>query len=346
VRSSTLKSLAYKLVGILVSVVFVYLAVRQVEIREAFRVLGNAQVVPLAAAVFAYLSAFPVRALRWRLILRDQKELSLREVLVPVFVGYMANNLLPARTGEVYRAHFIGRRAGISMSGAAASIVVERTLDGIMLVLTILLVVGLFPDSQFLGIAALVTALVFLILSAIILFHSLGADRTGRLTDLGVVLLPTVLQRRLREHLETFLRGIRGISTVKGFLIASIYSVVVWLLEALAIACVLAAFEISVPLSGFVLVYALVALSTTLPAGPGYVGPYQYAFILSLGVFAISNETALAVSLAAQFSLFGSVTFIGIFLLLREQFLNRGLEDSEGERGEIGVKKIGSASKR
>ena len=82
------------------------------------------------AATLVYLSSFPVRALRWRLILREQKLLSLKEVMASVFVGYMANNVLPARAGEIYRAHYLGRRVRMSRSGVAASIVVERTFDG------------------------------------------------------------------------------------------------------------------------------------------------------------------------------------------------------------------------
>lgn len=73
------------------------------------------------------------------------------------------------------------------------------------------------------------------------------------------------------------------------------------------------------PLVGFVLVFALVALSTTLPSGPGYVGPFQYAFVVSLGAFAVSRETALAISVVAQLALLGSVTLIGLALLLKEQ---------------------------
>jgi uncharacterized membrane protein YbhN (UPF0104 family) len=75
---------------------------------------------------------------------------------------------------------------------------------------------------------------------------------------------------------------------------------------------------VALPLNGFLLVFVLSVLGATLPAGPGYVGPYQYAFVLGLGFFAISRETALAVSVAAQFALFGSVTVIGLVLLWRE----------------------------
>jgi uncharacterized protein (TIRG00374 family) len=339
-----LKPWIYRLAGVFVSVLFVYLAVRKVDLSESLKVLETVRPVLLGAAAVAYLAAFPVRALRWRLILQAQKVFSWKEILVPVFVGYMANNLLPARTGEIYRAHFLGRRAQVSRSGVAASIVVERTFDGLMLVVVILLVLVLFPHTAFLSGATFVTGLVFLALAAFILLHSFATDKSHRLVNRGLALLPRAIKERLRDRPETFFRGIRGISTARDLTVASGYTACIWLLEACAIALVLASFRVSVPLDGFVLVYALVALSTTLPSGPGYVGPYQYAFVLSLGSFAISGETALAVSVAAQLAFFGSVTAIGLTLLWREQlrsgwYPNR--ESSAPEESGPSEKKVG-----
>jgi glycosyltransferase 2 family protein len=132
-----------------------------------------------------YLSSFPVRALRWRLILRAQKVLSVRELVASVFVGYMANNVLPMRAGEIYRAHHLGRRVRMSRSGVAASIVVERTFDGLMLVCVILLVFVLFPQEHYLGGTALITGLVFLGLAASILFYGLTANKAHQVIEGG-----------------------------------------------------------------------------------------------------------------------------------------------------------------
>lgn len=283
------------------------------------RVLGTVQPGWLVAAGLVYLSSFPVRALRWRLILRALKTLPLKRLMAPVFVGYMANNVLPARTGEIYRAHFLGRRAGMSRSGVAASIVVERTFDGLMLVCVILLVFVLFPHERYLGGTALVTGSIFVILAAGLLYYRLAADKAHRVIERGLGLLPRALHDRLISRLSSFLQGIRGVSTVGGFLKAGSYTVLVWIMDACAIALVVVSFGVTLPPIGFVLVSALVALSTTLPSGPGYVGPLQYAFVLSLGTFAVSRETALAVSVATQLVLLGSVTSIGLVLLLREQ---------------------------
>lgn len=309
----------YRFAGILVSVFFVYLAVRQVDLSESLRALETIRPGWLVAATFVYLSSFPVRGLRWRLILRVQRVFPLGELMAAVFVGYMANNVLPARAGEVYRAHFLGRRAGISRSGVAASIVVERTFDGLMLAGAILFVFLAFPAEDYLGATALVTGLIFLAFATSILFYVLKVNASRRAGH-GLELLPGAIRKRL----GTFLQGIRGISTARELAEACAYTVVIWVLDGCAVALVVAAFGITLPLLGYVLVFALVALSTTLPSGPGFVGPFQYAFVLSLGSFAVSRETALAVSVVAQLSLLGSVTLIGLALLWREQLRTTG----------------------
>lgn len=330
---ASLKVWIYRLGGLFVSLLFVYLAVRQADLSESLRVLETASPALLAAAVLVYLSGLPVRTLRWWRILRSQAPLSRRQVFVPLAVGHMANNVLPARTGEVYRAHFLGRRVGMSRSGVAGSIVVERALDGVMLVFTILAVFFLFPGEGYLGTAALIMGLVFLGLVAGIVVYGLTAARVHRLMDRGVLLLPRRVQGFLKHRVEAFLRGVRGAWEGGGQFEVAAYTLLIWLIEASAIALVVISFGITLPLSGYGLVFALAALSTVIPAGPGYVGPYQYAFVLALGAFAISRETALAVSVAAHLALLGSVTVIGLLLLGREQLLKVRKLPAGGSRG-------------
>jgi len=308
------------LAGIFVSGLFVYLSVRKVDLSESLQVLSSLDPRWLVAAMLVYLCvALPIRTLRWRLILRDQKLLSLKDTLVPTYVGYMANHVLPARLGELYRAHFLGRRVQMKRSGVLGSIVVERTFDGLMLVGIVLLLLFLFPQAQFIGGAALAMALVFLALAAGILFYGFTTARTNRIIDKALGLLPQKLEQLVGLRIESFLKGIRGVSTARRSLAVGLYTICAWFFEASAIALVLGSFQISLTLSGFILVYALSGLATTLPAAPGYVGPYQYAFVLSLGVSGISEETALAVSVATELTLFGSVTVIGLALLWRDQ---------------------------
>jgi len=138
-------------------------------------------------------------------------------------------------------------------------------------------------------------------------------------------ILPQGLEESISRRVKFFLRGIRGVSTFRGCLEALVYTVLIWILEMSAFALVVISFHVTLPLSGYLLVYTLAALGTALPSGPAYVGPFQYAFVLALAFFAISQETALAISVAAQFALLGSVTVIGMILLWKEQLHPRPL---------------------
>jgi uncharacterized membrane protein YbhN (UPF0104 family) len=140
-----------------------------------------------------------------------------------------------------------------------------------------------------------------------------------RVTDKVLRMLPQRLEKFVGHQLKSFLQGIRGVSTVGGCLEVIVCTVLIWALETSAVALVVISFGVTLPLSGYLLLQALAALSTALPSGPAYIGPYQYAFVIALGFFAISRETALAISVATQFALLGSITVIGLVLLWREQ---------------------------
>lgn len=314
-----LRRLASICASALISALFVYLAVRQVDLSESLQALRSVQPALLVFAASVFIGSYPIRALRWRRVLWEQKRLTLRQTLVPVFVGYMANNLLPARAGELYRAHFLGRYAKTSRSGAAASIVVERTFDGLMLALFILLTSLLFPVGQLVGVAALLVGVGFLILAAGILACVLFPDSAHRGLDRMLWLLPARFEKSVGERLRFFLSGIRGISTLHGVLKVGAYTAVIWGLEVSAYALMLFAFGVTLPTTGYLLLYTLVTLGTMLPSGPASIGPYQYAFVLALGVFSVSRGTALAVSIGAQLAFIGLVIVIGLILLWREQ---------------------------
>ena len=319
--------------GISVSVVFVYLAMRRADLQEFLSALGTVDLRWLLAAVLVYLLGFPIRSLRWRRILLNQTALSVRDVVAPVVLGHMANNLLPARAGEVYRAHVLGSRAHLSRSVVVGSIVAERTFDGLMLVGAILFVYFLYPEASFLGGAALFTGFVFLSLAAGIVFYGFATPGTHRIVDRIVGLLPHRLQKIAAQRLMLFLEGVRSASTTGGYLKTGVYTVLIWALEAAAILLTIRSFGVVLPVGGYLLVYVMVTLGTTLPSGPGYIGPYQYAFVLALGLFAISREEALAISVAAHFALSGSITVIGLLVLWWE-WLRSAEVVAQGWRGE------------
>src|SRR5207248_9014715 len=112
--------------GLLVSLCFLWLALRGQDLRQVRRALGEADYRYLAPALLLYFAGVWVRALRWRHLLAPVRRLSARALYPVVVVGYMANDVLPWRLGEVVRAYALRERAGVSTSATLATIAVER----------------------------------------------------------------------------------------------------------------------------------------------------------------------------------------------------------------------------
>ena len=136
------------ILGMAVSAIFLSLVVREIKIEDVILLLLGADGKWLVAAVILFALNMVVRILRWQRLLAGAKTLPYKTVSAVLLIGYAVNNVLPARLGELYRAHFAGHHFGFSRATALASIMVERTMDGLLVVA--LLAVGQFwiPDIR------------------------------------------------------------------------------------------------------------------------------------------------------------------------------------------------------
>ena len=121
-------------IGVLISVACVYLVVRGVDLGKTADLLGSARPTWLALAVAAVAGDLVFRALRWQILMRPIHRVPLRRLSAYMLVGYLANNVLPARLGELVRSHYLGDREGISRSATLGTVVVERVVDTVVLV--------------------------------------------------------------------------------------------------------------------------------------------------------------------------------------------------------------------
>src|SRR6516165_7003216 len=119
--------------GFAVTIVFIGLLVWKTDVRELVTALAEANYVWIAPAIVATLTSYALRTGRWERIRRPIRSLPFRTLLPIVYIGFMANNLLPARMGEVVRAYALGRKTGLSKSMGLATILLERLCDGIAL---------------------------------------------------------------------------------------------------------------------------------------------------------------------------------------------------------------------
>jgi uncharacterized protein (TIRG00374 family) len=289
-------------IGLALGVLFFWLALRQTSWTQVQAILSQVDNRWLIIAMGFYTANLIVRVLRWRSLLWDIKALSFWSVGIVLVVGYAMNNILPARLGELFRANFAGRRYRVSCLAIAGSILVERVLDGLIVVLSLLL--GRLFISQPTVLLSSLTTVGGTLFSGI--FIILWISSRSSQSNWIVHLSPAVTSR-----IQGFRKGLTGLRGVR-LAEAVSFSLMVWLLEGIAQWSVLKAIGLSLNWQQMLSVIGLVNLSTLIPSAPGFVGTYQYAYSLAVSLFGYQSAQGVAAATAVQIFLLGSVTLIGM----------------------------------
>jgi len=243
-----------------------------------------------------------------------------------MMIGYMANNVLPLRAGEVVRIYVVAKRW--SAAGAPerihpfwttlATLVVERVLDSLAVVLILAILVLVVSVPRFLEMAALVVLAVDLVGIAVLVALSAAPDACVRLVARLVGRWPG-LHRRLLNIFQTFIHGLDGIRTPSHAAPLLAWTVVVWLVPALAAWTMFMALDFHLPFIAAWTVLAFVGLGISIPSAPGYVGVFHAAAALAVGLFGVSHSAAVGYALLYHASQILPVTVVGWLYFLREQ---------------------------
>ena len=251
--------------GIAVSVVAVFLVLRSVDVGEAVEVLRGASPAWIGLMLIAVLIDVGARAARWRVLLAPIAAIPFRRVLGYTYQGYLANNVLPARLGELVRSHALGEGEGVSRTTVLGTVVVERVVDTVMVVaiaavaVLILSVRGALASGVLLGLA-FVTLLVIALALGVAAHRLPGAERVTAFIERW----PRVVElgRRLRDGLAVASRPRTMIGAVALSLVAWTASTVTFLAGGQAVG-------IELTVAQGALIGSGVALASIVPAGPG-----------------------------------------------------------------------------
>ena len=305
--------------GLAISAVCIALAARGLELDQVARALGQAHYVWLFPALALYFAGVWVRALRWSALLRLIRPVSAARLFPVVVIGYMANDVLPFRLGELARCFVIQRRDGIPQTAALGTVLVERIMDGITMLAFMAAALVFLPATPELEVllrrAGLLFAATVLVLVAITARPQLGAG----LVTLLVRPLPERLGERVRTLAMSFLSGLASLGGGLGALRVFLLSCGAWGLEAAMYYVLMASFPLtpSVPLA--VLTTAVANLGSLVPSSPGYVGVFEYfALEFALVPFGVPRETALAYVLVVHAALVVPITLLGFYYAWRE----------------------------
>ena len=267
------------------------------------------------SALLALFSVW-IRALRWGYLFPPGSRPA--GLFSATMIGYMANNVLPLRAGEIVRVYVVARHGAGSIWTALATLVVERLLDALSLVLVLAGLILAIPVPRELRWAALGLLAVDLTamgaLAALAAAPATGRALIGRLAGRW-----PMIERRLAQGFDAFVRGLTGAWNLRRLLSIFIISALLWILYALAAWTGLRAAHLSLPLTAAWAVLAFVGLGISLPSAPGFIGVFQAAAVLALALFDVPRSQALSFSLIFHASQFIPVTLAGWAFLMIEQ---------------------------
>ncbi len=275
----------------------------------------------LAVLPLGFFVMFYLRALRWRLILPNREQLSMRALFDVTILGFFASTVLPLRAGEIIRPWLLSRWQPVSFSASLASILIERLSDAVcMLGLLMLCLTQMNEVPQLVLVAAnalggLTGILIIVVLISYILpakterfFHTCCNLTLGRFSPAG--------SSKINEMITEYFIGVRVISTPGQLFMVMFYSLLMWLVVALWYQVLLWGFGIYPSWWVGMMLNVMIALAVAAPSAPGFVGTFQVGCIVALStIYGYSKEFAMAYSMIAHVFQMALIVVAGIVVL-------------------------------
>jgi uncharacterized protein (TIRG00374 family) len=296
-RSRVIIWISFLLAGILL-----YLALKDLDWSSFTITLSSANYAFLPfLMVWGSLSYF-VRALRWRILLSAEGNISLVQTFWANMIGYLGNNILPARAGELGRAMAVGKLSNISSSFALASGLSERLMDVVALILlgSVSLSMSGIMEGTLQGALRALSVVAGIGVTVILVLPHLGGWSNRIITSLP--LRNASLKEKLSGFWEKFLLGLQALLDMRRAAIFCLLTALIWLLDGLGTVITGAVLHIPITLPQAFVLMAGLGLSSAIPSTPGYVGVYQFVAVEVLRPFGIEPAAAFALILFIQFN--------------------------------------------
>jgi len=312
-------------IGLALSVVLLWWVFHDTEWDKVAHALRQANIALVVLSVAVATMIFPLRAIRWRPILDPiAPKLPFRPLWHATAIGMMANNILPARIGELVRAWVLSRETTVPFSAAFASLVVDRVFDGFIILM--LMVLAMFdsrfpantlvagrPASNYAGSGVVVLVIIALALYAIVIFP----DRLVRVYETFSRRVAPRFEERGRVLLHSFADGLSVLRHPGRFTIVFLWALALWLTQSLAFWIMFKALGITAPFSATLFVNGVIVLGVAVPSTPGYFGPFEIAALAGLKLYSVDDSLAVTWALTFHVLSLVPITVIGLYYLVR-----------------------------
>jgi glycosyltransferase 2 family protein len=299
----------------------------------------------LATAVAAT-AIFPVRAIRWRVILAPvAPDLPFGPLWRSVAIGMMVNNVLPARAGELARAYSLTReRPEVPLSTSLASLVVDRLFDGAAV---LLLMAASMLDPRFLGVRevggwslqhAAVAAIGAMLVGFLLLYLLAGYPRqTIALYEAFARRVAPAIEARGTAILTSFAGGLSVLRSPARFIAVLFWAVLHWMINAFAFWLAFRALRIDAPYTAALFVQGIIVAFVSIPSTPGFAGLFESGGRVGMAAFGIPASAAAAWALTFHVVSYIPITLIGAWYLTRAGITYGEIRAIDGESAQAGA---------
>ncbi|MBN2085873.1 MAG: flippase-like domain-containing protein [Anaerolineales bacterium] len=314
-------------VGLLISLLFlVFYLLPQQDWAKLWESLRSAQYLWLIPAIATYFIGVWFRAERLHYMMRPIKQVPARTLFPIVCIGYMGNNIYPARMGEILRAYVIKQKEGVSISASLAIVLIERIFDAVVMMLFIFVnlpelakkgsvesgVGGTIQDVAIIGTVLFFGALLVFMLAA--MFPAV----TSRFVAWAIGhMVPARFRPKVEGIAGKFLEGLACLRSPRDALMILATSIVIWLFEVGKYWFLMHGFAFTVSFFALMLMNGIANIITSIPAAPGYIGTFEAAGVAALQAYNVGKEVATAYTVVLHAALWLPITLLGAYYMLR-----------------------------
>jgi len=306
-------------IGIVISAVFIYMILRNIDFDELYLALRSANYYWLLPNIFFVCFAMFQRAERWKYMLNPIGSVAYRRLLAATCIGFMANNVLPLRLGEFVRAYSLSKQdSRITKSASLATIFIERMVFDLLALLLILAVI-LFvapievpPSFKTGGMLSLIIAVIGLLFAVAVVLRPEGA---GRLMTRYLFFLPGFLKSRVAETVEKFSKGLLFLKDWKNTAYVAAHTIFLWLFMGISNIFVFYAFGFELPVYASYVLLVVVSIAILIPSSPGFIGVYHAGVVITLNLFKVDPHNAVSCAIVLHAAQFIPITLMGFYYL-------------------------------
>ncbi len=335
------KKLLYLSIGILISGYLIYNVFDKIEYDKLVTALEKANYFWLLPNIGLIVFAMYQRAFRWKFMLNPIKEVKFEKILASTSIGFMANNVLPARLGEFVRAYSLSAQdKEISKSASLATIFVERMVFDLVALLLIFGSILLFSENLQLiletddvygpliikGAQLAISVALIGIFSMLIIAHK--PERVGQIMTKYLFFLPKKITGKVTSIVEKFADGLKFFKNIKTVFSVGLQTILLWLLMGASNYFVFLAFGFDIQFEASFVLLVVVSILIMAPSSPGFIGVYHKGVILSLGLYGILGEKAVACALVLHATQYVVITLMGFYYLKKEHLSLKELEET------------------